>query len=336
MAVRVLALKSGVTTLEDHRLLIGALLGGIDSAWPFDRRSGILYAGGTPAALTGSGMTASIKPFAAVVYGASSPTQGPYLVVSTETVEVTLADGEVAEDRDDLLGLVVSDDVYDTSGTVAAEVRVVDTDVDETYLPLHTVTVPQGASLGTGGIPWSSAVTDERVYTSTHGGVITVPDLSARARMSNVPAGTLVYVTAEASTYIATSAGWVGVTGAALLDHLDDHYQPRIGEWVPLTTESGITSSASYPLGICKTRDGLVYMRGTFDCARPINGTKIAQVPAGYEPLQMTRWVAAAAQSSADGYNSTRLEVRPNGEIWSYSLYAPGWVSVDGIVWWTA
>ncbi|WDZ91138.1 hypothetical protein [Nocardiopsis sp. HUAS JQ3] len=333
MTVRALALESGVTTLEDHRLLVGALLGGVDTAWTLDRRPGLLGGGGDPGALTGSGMTATVGAFAAVVPGASSPTQGPYLVVSTDAEEVELLDGDAVGDRVDVLGVVVHDDVYDATGAVVAEVRVVDPATDATVLPLHDVTVPQGASVGTGGVPWTSAVADRRTYTSTHGGVIAVPDMAARNRLAAVRGGTLVHVAATDGLYMRLPSGWTPVAGQPLYDALGGIFQPQPGPWVQAQLTSGITHGSD-PVELCRTANGLVYMRGTFTCARPINDTDLGQVPAGFEPVRLARWSTAATQSG--GYNSARVEVRADGTIRGYALYDPSWVSADNASWWTS
>ncbi|MEE2041286.1 hypothetical protein Q8791_29080 [Nocardiopsis sp. CT-R113] len=332
MSVRALALASGTTGLEDHRLLIGALLGGVDSEWTLDRRPGLLGGGGNPAAVTGSGMTATVGAFAAVVPGASSPTQGPYLVVSTDPVEVPLVDGPAVGDRVDVLGVVVHDDVYDSTGAVSAEVRVIDPAVDVTTLPLHGVTVPQGASVGTGGVPWSSAVTDRRVYTATHGGVISVPDMAARNRLGAVRDGTLVHVFATDALYMRLPTGWTPAAGQPLYDALAGIFQRRPGAWTQATLAAGITHGAGSPVELCRTPDGLVHMRGTFTTGRPINNTELGQVPAGMEPQRLTRWSTAAAQSQPN--NSARVEVQPSGIIRAYAVYEPSWVSADNVTWW--
>lgn len=124
MTIRTLALASGTTTAEDHRLLVGSLLGGVDGDWPLDRRGGLFYSSGV-ASISGEGMTATVRPFTGVVSGGSSPLQGSYLVVSSEEVSITLDDGLGTGSRTDLIGVVVRDDVYDDSGRATAEVRIV-------------------------------------------------------------------------------------------------------------------------------------------------------------------------------------------------------------------
>ncbi|WP_017578601.1 hypothetical protein [Nocardiopsis valliformis] len=233
MSVRTLALRSGETSAEDHRLLIGSLLGAADDPWPLHRRGGLMYAPGA-ADLSGSGMTATIRPFSAAVTGRSSPLQGSYLVVSTEDVDIRLEDGPTSGSRTDVVGVVVKDDLYDDSDEVLAEIRVVDTEEDETYLPLFEIVVSQGASTGTDGINWPSQpgaslpgnIRDLRDYTSSAGGVVSVPSVSARNRMGDVRDGTIVHVGATRDLYIRDAGDWRPVAGPAADAALDNRYEP--------------------------------------------------------------------------------------------------------------
>lgn len=234
MSVRTLALRSGETTAEDHRLLIGSLLGSGDDSWPLNRRGGLIYTPGA-ADLSGSAMTAILQPFSAVVTGRSSPLQGNYVVVNTEEVDIQLEDGPTVGSRTDLIGVVVKDDLYDGSDEVLAEIRVIDPEEDETYLPLFEITVSQGAGPGTDGIAWPARpgaslpgnIRDLRDYTSSAGGVVSVPNISARNRMSEVRDGTIVYVGATHDLYIRDSGDWRPVAGPAADAALDDRYEPR-------------------------------------------------------------------------------------------------------------
>lgn len=330
MVVRALALDSGVTGLEDHRLLVGALLGGVESAWSLDRRPGLLGGAGDPAAISGTGMVATVNPFAAVIPGGSSPTQGPYLVVATDTAEVALPDGDPSAPRTDTIGIVVRDDVYDLLGSVSVEVRVI-TGEDETALPLWDVTVPQGASAGDGGIPWSSAVTDRRTYTAAHGGVIPVPDMASRNRLTAVRDGTLCHVHATDGLYMRVPTGWTPAAGQPLYDALAGIFQQQPGPWVQVQLAAGLTGTVE----VCRTANGLVYMRGTFTTGgTDINGQDLGQLPSGFHPDQLYRWSTASAQSG--GNNSARLEVGTSGYIRAYSTYEPSWVSAGNAHWWTS
>ncbi|MBQ1080353.1 hypothetical protein [Nocardiopsis sp. B62] len=219
MTIRSLALRSGATSAEDHRVILGALLGSAEGE-ALDRRSGLFHDRGT-ADLSGSDMTATIAPFVVAVRGASATHQGTYLVASTEAVEVELEDGPAEGDRVDLVGVVIRDDTYDDSGETEAEVRVVDPDSDETYLPLFEITVPQGATAGEGGIDWprepgaalAQNIADRRDYTSVAGGVVRVPDTASRNRMEEVTDGTLAYVTSSRDLYVREGDAWVTVAG---------------------------------------------------------------------------------------------------------------------------
>lgn len=292
MAIRALALTSGETGLEDHRLLIGALLGATDGQWPLDRRGGIFYSPGA-ADLTGDGMTARIGPFAAVVPGGSSPLQGAYLVVNTETVEVVLGDGDGTGTRTDVIGVVVNDDLYDESGATAAAVRVVDQAVDTSFIPLYAVDVPQGASAGTGGIPWGSAVQDMRPYTAASGGVVTVPDLSARGRLEAVGEGTLVHVVDRGDLYQFRrqnegGTDWVPAVGPDAVSRLESRFDERYE-----------------PIGRPKMLTGRVYItpvdeeNGRIYADYYLRGTERVTFPSGY--FTSTPIVFLTARSSVPG-----------------------------------
>src|SRR5262245_55548884 len=98
MAVKVLALASGVTGLADHRMLEGSLLlpDGSTSV-----RSGVLANGTYGALSTVAAMVARVGPLKAVIANSISSTLGPYLVVSDANVDLTFADGEASVARTD-------------------------------------------------------------------------------------------------------------------------------------------------------------------------------------------------------------------------------------------
>lgn len=92
------------------------------------------------------------------------------------------------------------------------------------------MTVPQGASEGTGGVPWGSAVQDRRIYTASAGGVITVPDMASRERLPMLQDGTLVHVLENGDIYLRSGGVWRPVVGAAadsvIEERLDRRYEP--------------------------------------------------------------------------------------------------------------
>ncbi|GAA2618717.1 hypothetical protein SMC26_40275 [Actinomadura fulvescens] len=185
MAVHVLALKSGVTTAQLHRLGLGAL-------WPqagsrFQRRSGLLPGDGAVADLAGTAgtMDAAVKPFTAWISGTG--VQGGYSFVNGSDAPITFPDGEPAVARIDRVIARVYDHPYDASGVQEGAVEVLKgqpngaaTTLPPTSLLLWEVTVPAGASTGGTPINWATARADRRRYTATAGGTIPVVDTADR------------------------------------------------------------------------------------------------------------------------------------------------------------
>ncbi|MGX9921954.1 hypothetical protein ACWIG4_19100 [Streptomyces sp. NPDC002248] len=133
-----------------------------------------LYVFGTTA-----GMTATIAPGRAVVQG--SEAAGAYPVVLTDYTALTFADGDANNPRTDLVVLRVYDAQFDNTGRTEAVLEIVQGAPEATprapqtppaSLPLATVLVPAGASVGTGGVNWTSAVTELRTTTVAVGGIL--------------------------------------------------------------------------------------------------------------------------------------------------------------------
>lgn len=179
MTVRVLALASGVTSLESHRLGLAPLS---ISAGVLESRAG-LYPGVTAGDLgTVSAMVASVAPFSAWVDGTSASTQGGYSFTNDATVNITFDAGNASTIRTDRIIARVKDNPYDGSGGTVGSVEYLKgntTTGAATALPagsllLWEVPVPVGASSGGGGINFASLKVDKRVYTATQGGIFPV------------------------------------------------------------------------------------------------------------------------------------------------------------------
>lgn len=172
-------------TREDTRV---TPLGTLTPTSPLASRSGILpgSTGGqfriSGFTVTGSAaMTATVSPGRAVVQGADS--QGAYPVALTEYATLTFSDGDAQYPRIDLVAIRVYDDLYDGSGRTEATVEIVEgvpaaspsvRTVTGLILPLYQVVVPAGASAGTGGITWDTALTGQRTATVAIGGILPV------------------------------------------------------------------------------------------------------------------------------------------------------------------
>ncbi|MDN3056175.1 hypothetical protein PH213_16805 [Streptomyces sp. SRF1] len=163
-------------TRTDTRL---APLGTFAPEGELTTRDGVI-AGGAPLLATGAGpMQVQLGIGRALVQGTTA--QGAYPVAVTSPETLTVADGDAQNPRIDSLVLRVYDGLFDAEGqtAVTAELLVGEPDpspVEPTLPPaclrLWSITVPAGASAGTGGINWATALADRRRYTSAYGGIV--------------------------------------------------------------------------------------------------------------------------------------------------------------------
>lgn len=171
---------------EDTRLVS---LGALTPTSPVATRSGILpgssdgqyrISGFTLTGTTGT-MSATVSPGRAVVQ--STDGRGAYPVALTEYLPLTFTDGNAQYDRIDMVVLRVHDHDHDGEGRYEATVEIVEgtaaalptvPTAPGLSLPLYEVRVPAGASAGTNGIPWSTALTGRRTATVAAGGILPV------------------------------------------------------------------------------------------------------------------------------------------------------------------
>ncbi|MGR7002819.1 hypothetical protein ACU686_40555 [Yinghuangia aomiensis] len=145
-------------------------------------RSG-LVPGGSPCAVTGSGMTVTVAIGRGMMQGSAAAGAYPVAVTSPDTV--TVANGDPSNPRRDLVGIRVYDSLVDGSGFYKAQIEIVQgtaapSPVDPTppvganWLPLARLRIPAGASAGSPPT-WASVIDDLRVYTGGPGSVIPDP-----------------------------------------------------------------------------------------------------------------------------------------------------------------
>lgn len=142
-------------------------------------RDGVI-AGGAPLMAASAGpMKVQIGTGRALVQGTTA--QGCYPVAITAPETLTVADGDPQSPRLDSVVLRVYDGLFDASGRTAAAVELltgtpaptpVEPPLPASCLRLWTITVAAGASAGTGGINWGTALADRRRYTASYGGII--------------------------------------------------------------------------------------------------------------------------------------------------------------------
>ncbi len=200
MTVRAGWLLPNGQTREDTRLVP---LGTMAPESAMTSRDGVI-AGGDPLKATGvAAMQVQISTGRALVQGTTA--QGAYPVAVTSPETLTVGDGNAQYTRIDSVVLKVYDGLYDTSEQTAVVVEIVQGQATATPSPptlpsaclrLWDITVPAGASAGTGGITWESALADRRRYTAAYGGIIPVAgDCRSRA-----PTRASTATTAPAST----------------------------------------------------------------------------------------------------------------------------------------
>ena len=169
MTIRTLALASATTSVQDHRLALGAFMGPGPSA--LERRAGLYYYPGAADLVSASALQATVSPFVAVVDGTSNSLQGQVVVVVDASETLTFSAGEAAVARTDRVVLQVRDNTFDASGFTDARVVVVKGNtstgaanaVPASSILLWEVVVPIGAS----SITFSSARVDKRQWTAT-------------------------------------------------------------------------------------------------------------------------------------------------------------------------
>jgi len=169
VTIRTLALASGVTSLQDHRLLLGTFMGPGASA--MERRGGIYYMPGAADLVSASALQATVSPFTAIVDGTSNSLQGAYVVGVDANVTITFDAGEAGVIRNDRVILQIRDTTFDASGSTDARVLYLKgntstgaaTALPASSLLLWEVAVPIGAS----SITFSSARTDKRTWAFT-------------------------------------------------------------------------------------------------------------------------------------------------------------------------
>lgn len=228
MTVRVLGLESGVTSLEDHRHLVG-LFQGLGPSGILERRPGIVPSDGAADLTTASAMQADIAPCVAWIDGTSTSSQGGYPFVSDATETLTFSDGDATNDRIDRVVAQIRDDPYDGSGETDGRVVIVEGTaaspasppaIPASSIPLYRVDVAAGTSAGSGGIDFGADVTDDREYTAALGGVLIVTaGTSTQTDWPGSPyEGQVIYSLTDKVQYIWDGSAWLDLSVAGAID----------------------------------------------------------------------------------------------------------------------
>lgn len=237
MAINVLALASGVTGLANHRALNGALLAQDTSGV----QSGVIPGLNVGNWSTVSAMVLRVAPVKVVINNGVSNALGPYVLVSDANVDITFDAGQPAVDRVDRVIARVYDDTNDGSGSTTGSIYYLkgQTGGSATTLPtnsilLYEVTVPAGASSGTGGINFTTQTVDKRNYTTAAGGIIPAVGTDEMNAIGNPYEGMACYRSDWHSIFMYDEGYWTAretiiVTTATDLDYIDVKRQGQIG-----------------------------------------------------------------------------------------------------------
>ncbi|WEB41508.1 hypothetical protein MOV08_21040 [Streptomyces yunnanensis] len=273
-------------------------------------------------------MTCRVLGGRAVVQGTTE--QGAYPVLVDNPVPLPVENGDATNPRVDLVVLRVYDDPYDSSGRTEAAVEILQgtpsprptpPEVPPCAIPLYEITVPAGTSSGSGGIDWGSALRDRRFPTVAVGGI--------------VPAGT------AAGRY----AGQYRDNGRALERFNGQSWGSPLEDtgWQPMPLGGSVQNISYAPCHIRRIGN-VVYLRGRAE-KRPglaewiWPDQVIARIPEGLRPYGGSIYTFAAARNRIAQYETCRLEVKSNGELYCMSGKVgqpasdelPKWVSFDGV-----
>ena len=212
MAIRVLAVGNNVTTQTDHRSLITSL---VQSAGSTSLRAGLFPSTPLPASLVNvSAMTVGVGAFKALIFNSSGT--GHYLVQSDANINLDFDPGEASVARTDRIIIRVYNDSQDGSGQegVALEYLKGQSSGSASPLPqnsmlLWEVSVPAGASAGTGGINFVNTAVDRRFYTTASGGIIPLAHNGELSDISNPYEGMAGFTKNTDIFYIYDGTQWV-------------------------------------------------------------------------------------------------------------------------------
>ena len=298
MAIKVLALASGVTGLSDHRVLNGAMM---QPAGQISVRSGVLPGATSGNLSTVSAMVARVAPVKVIINNSISSALGPYLLVSDANVDITFDAGEAAVPRVDRIIARSYDDTNDASGLTEGSIYYLKgtaggsaTALPDNSILLYEMTIPAGASAGGGGVNFANAV-DQRVYTTAQGGIIPVKSNTDMAAITNPHEGMAVYRTDLDVLYIYDGTTWRS-RGAA-----------------------NVASSANLT-DINNPYDGALAVTRDTDALYVYNGSSWVQPKAFFKPVG--RIVANATQALPDN-TATAITFLGTDEIDTHGFHNP-------------
>lgn len=184
------------------------------------RRGGIVPYPGSADLTSAGGMIGRISSFVGWVDGTTSAAQAGYPFVSDANVDLPFDNGEAGNSRIDRVVAQIRDNAYDASGSTDARVRIVKGQaggaanaVPASSELLWEVTVPAGASTGSGGINFSTQRSDKRRWTSGQGGALLIKDGTEEASLTPHE-GQMIYRTDAKALRVYHLTGWQWIAQA--------------------------------------------------------------------------------------------------------------------------
>lgn len=210
MTLRVLAVGNQNTDQVDHRSLVTSLT---QSNGNVNHRAGLFPTNNAATLTNVSAMVAGIGPLKAIVENPAG--SGQYLVQSDAQENVTFEDGEPVVIRTDRIILRVYNDAQDGSGQNDPVIEYLKGNSSGSPNPLPNgslllwdINVPAGASAGSGGINFTSAAVDRRVFTTASGGVVPVANTTELNAITNPYSGMTAYDKALSVLYVHDGANF--------------------------------------------------------------------------------------------------------------------------------
>lgn len=311
MTVHALALPTdagdgtSTDTAEVFRQALGAFVYQGGSA--LESRSGLFPTVGAAGLSGASAMSANIAAFTAWVDGTAGVNQGGYPVVSTANEPITFADGETGVARVDRVVVQIEHDTYDASGQRRARVRYlkgqasgVATAMPASSLLLWEMTVPAGASSGSGGLNFANAV-DKRVWTVARGAVLPVANQAERDALPSPAVGQLIW---------RIDYGWLEVY---------DSTAWRVQGVAPVPASANltrITNPVTGQLAIATGTAQVYRYNGTVWTVYPTFGTVAADVLNTSRGSTTATSYTSALSTSTDDPITLTFTAPPSGAVW--------------------
>lgn len=185
--------QGGTYSAKLDRVYIGTLGMVPDLAASFSARQGF-HTGRVPAVANPSGMNVTIGACSAIIANTFASASGDYLVANDATVQVTLAASSPTQNRHDIIGIQVKDNLFDSSG--------LNTAVPAVIQGANSAGTPSDPALPASFIPVARAVVNAGVTsptltlltrrTTVDGGLLVIADGTERAALTPYD-GQLIY-----------------------------------------------------------------------------------------------------------------------------------------------